>query len=66
MAGFKQTYLITYRGITDNFVYEDLEVEITTPYDWDKQQDVALLFTLIKRTLEKDFDKFHIERIDKL
>lgn len=63
MAGFKNIYTITFDGITDNFVYQDLEIEITTPYDWNKPQDAALLFLLIKNEIQKKFDKYHIYNI---
>ena len=65
MAGFKNNYTITYDGITDNFKYQDLDIEITTPYDWNKTQDVPLLFVLIKNEIQKQFEKYHIINIIK-
>lgn len=63
MGGFKNNYTITYDGITDNFVYQDLELYITTPYDWNKTQDAPLLFVLIKNEIQKKFDKYQILNI---
>lgn len=66
MAGFKNTYLITFTGKTDRTHYHDLEIEISTPYDWQKMQDIPLLFELIKMNIQKDFEKYDLLRIEKI
>lgn len=65
MGGFKQNYLITYNGKTDNFIYQDLQLELTTPYDWDKTHDVKDLFDLIRYNIQKDFDSYNILSVEK-
>lgn len=64
--GFKSTYIVTYTGKTDAFHYEDLEVQIETPYDWKRPQDVTPLFELIKLTIQKDFEKYNLKNIEKI
>lgn len=66
MAGFKQNYIITYDGITERTIYENLEVEVKTPYDWHRPRDIEALFQLIRITIQKDFDKFKIKEIVKV
>lgn len=64
--GFKNTYIVTYTGKTDVFHYEDLELQIDTPYDWKKPDEAAPLFELIKLTIQKDFDKYDLFSVVKV
>ena len=66
IMGFKSTYIITYTGKTEAFHYEDLELQIDTPYDWKKPHDLAPLFELIRLTIQKDFDKYELLRVEKV
>lgn len=64
--GFKSTYIVTYTGKTEAFHYEDLELEIDTPYDWTKPQDIVPLFELINFRIRNDFEKYYIKNIEKI
>lgn len=66
MASFKNTYIITYTGKTAAFHYEDLELQVETPYDWSKLHDITPLFELIRYRIQEDFDKYYIKNIEKV
>ncbi len=66
MANFKNTYIITYTGKTDAFHYEDLELQIDTPYNWKRLSDIVPFFELIKLSIQKDFEKYDLLKIEKI
>ncbi len=66
MASFKNTYIITYTGKTEAFHYEDLELQLDTPYDWKRLSDTLPFFELIKMSIQKDFEKYELLKIEKI